>query len=110
MKLRPVTGITPLVGASKIAQVSTGVEKGAKEGAKAASLDTVHISEASSFRASLQSVAKKYGKEFSQGISETYMAELKAQYQGEACPIKGWDTAGALLTAVIGPQTEEDPG
>lgn len=66
--------------------------------------DVVAISPEASFRAKLDSLSKGYaaqGKAVEASSGDRVQA-LKAQYQGDNCPVSGYDVARAVYASVCG--------
>ncbi len=62
--------------------------------------DQVNISSEGTFRAQLEKYGRTYAAQGSQPTSAQRLEELKAQYQGDNCPICGKDVATAILARV----------
>ena len=69
-------------------------------------LDTINISPNASFQSKLDMETKKYSALAKQSptTSSERISQIKAQYQGDCCPISGSDVASAILNQVYGYQ------
>lgn len=69
--------------------------------------DIVKFSPEASFRSQLSAMAKGYAAEVKENegtVSAQRISELKAQYEGDNCPVSGYDVARAVLNRVCGPK------
>ena len=86
--------------------VTTG--RAARPAAEAAAVsaetrsDKVNFSSEASFKAQLGTQARLYAAKVSEPVSAERISQLKAQYQGDACPVKGADIASAIMKYTLG--------
>jgi hypothetical protein len=80
--------------------------KAAEETAAAAETrgaDKIDISAEASFKAELGKYARTYSAKYGKGASPERIAELKEQYQADACPVSGSDIAAKIVSGILGP-------
>ena len=65
-------------------------------------VDKADFSSEASFKAQLGTQAKLYGTKASEPASAERISQLKAQYQGDSCPVKGADIASAIMKYTLG--------
>ena len=66
--------------------------------------DTIDISPNASFQVKLDAQTKRYSEISKQNstVSQAKLSELKAKYEGDNCPLSGYDIANAILRNVCG--------
>lgn len=65
-------------------------------------IDKVNISSEASFRAQLGAQARTYSAKAAEPASAERISQLKAQYEGDSCPVRGADIASAIMKYSLG--------
>lgn len=65
-------------------------------------VDKADFSSQASFKAQLGAYAKTYAASSAEPASAERITQLKAQYQGDSCPVSGTDIASAIMKYSLG--------